>query len=199
MIKRRRRARIWAPSAPDRSIGNNGSTSNRYGAHRQGINGAQGRLWPDAATIATALGGRRSGQGFAACCPAHDDHNPSLSITDADNGRVLVHCHAGCTQSDVIAELRKMGLWGGSDRVTSASRPIVVHSDTIDVRTAKHREFALSIWEASQHASETAVEEYLRSRRLKLPAHGSMKIPPCAEASVWQLLSRNGCKNHPRH
>jgi hypothetical protein len=56
-------------------------------------------------------GCRKSGSGFMACCPAHEDREPSLSITDGDNGQVLVHCFAGCAQEDVIRELRNRGLW----------------------------------------------------------------------------------------
>ena len=54
---------------------------------------------------------RRRGAGWTACCPAHDDSNPSLSITDAVGGRVLVRCHAGCSQDAVIDALRARGLW----------------------------------------------------------------------------------------
>jgi hypothetical protein len=45
-----------------------------------------------------------------ACCPAHDDRNPSLSIREAD-GKVLVRCHAGCPQQAVIDALKARGLW----------------------------------------------------------------------------------------
>jgi 5S rRNA maturation endonuclease (ribonuclease M5) len=60
--------------------------------------------------IAEALKGHRSGAGWMAQCPAHEDRNPSLSIAEAD-GKVLVNCHAGCPQDDVIAALRDRGLW----------------------------------------------------------------------------------------
>ena len=40
---------------------------------------------------------RRSGDGWQAHCPAHDDQRASLSIRSGTLGRVLVHCHAGCT------------------------------------------------------------------------------------------------------
>jgi putative DNA primase/helicase len=40
-----------------------------------------------------------------ALCPAHDDHNPSLAISEK-NGKVLVHCHAGCSQRDVLDALK---------------------------------------------------------------------------------------------
>ena len=42
---------------------------------------------------------------FMARCPAHDDHDPSLSISEGDDGRALVHCHAGCTVDAVLAVL----------------------------------------------------------------------------------------------
>lgn len=64
-----------------------------------------------AAAIAQGLGGKRAGRDtFMCCCPAHDDSNPSLSVSDKD-GKVLFHCHAGCGQRDVIAALKNLGLW----------------------------------------------------------------------------------------
>ena len=41
-------------------------------------------------------GARKSGSQWAALCPAHDDSSPSLAISEGDDGRVLLHCHAGC-------------------------------------------------------------------------------------------------------
>ena len=40
---------------------------------------------------------RKAGDGWSACCPAHDDRNPSLSISAGSDGRALLKCHAGCT------------------------------------------------------------------------------------------------------
>jgi CHC2 zinc finger len=39
---------------------------------------------------------------WVACCPAHEDKSPSLSIRE-DADRVLVHCFAGCSVDDVVA------------------------------------------------------------------------------------------------
>ncbi|MBN1458340.1 MAG: hypothetical protein JXA57_02305 [Armatimonadetes bacterium] len=49
---------------------------------------------------------RRDGQEKAyARCPAHDDQNPSLSISVGTDGRVLLKCHAGCKAEDILSEL----------------------------------------------------------------------------------------------
>lgn len=48
----------------------------------------------------------RKGDGIEACCPAHDDHNPSLSVAPGTKGRdVVIHCHAGCDAGAVMAAL----------------------------------------------------------------------------------------------
>lgn len=39
---------------------------------------------------------------WLACCPAHEDDSPSLAIRELDDGRVLVHCFAGCSALDVV-------------------------------------------------------------------------------------------------
>jgi hypothetical protein len=65
----------------------------------------------DAATIAERLGGQRSGNGWLCLCPAHGDKNPSLSVGLSDDGRLLFHCHSGCSQEEVIQALRDRGLW----------------------------------------------------------------------------------------
>lgn len=66
--------------------------------------------------IARELGGaRKSGAGWVARCPAHDDRNPSLSLSER-NGKLLVHCFAGCPQDAVIDALRDRGLWPEPER-----------------------------------------------------------------------------------
>ena len=39
---------------------------------------------------------------WRASCPAHEDKNPSLSIREMDDGRVLLHCFAGCGAVEVL-------------------------------------------------------------------------------------------------
>lgn len=40
---------------------------------------------------------------YHARCPAHDDRGPSLTVRDTEDGRILVHCFAGCDVQDVLA------------------------------------------------------------------------------------------------
>ena len=54
--------------------------------------------------LARLQGARRSGNGWMARCPAHADKSPSLSMRD-ENGRVLLHCFAGCAVEDICAAL----------------------------------------------------------------------------------------------
>jgi putative DNA primase/helicase len=42
---------------------------------------------------------------WSAKCPAHEDRSPSLSIKTLDDGRVLIHCHAGCSAIDVLTAI----------------------------------------------------------------------------------------------
>ena len=46
-----------------------------------------------------------NGSRLAARCPAHEDSRASLSVTEASDGKLLVHCHAGCKSEDICAAL----------------------------------------------------------------------------------------------
>ena len=47
--------------------------------------------------IAKAIGNaRKTSNGWLVPCVCHDDRNPSLHISDGDDGKILVHCFANC-------------------------------------------------------------------------------------------------------
>jgi hypothetical protein len=48
---------------------------------------------------------RPSGAGYDAACPSHEDDDPSLSVGAGDDGRILLHCHAGCSPEAILGEL----------------------------------------------------------------------------------------------
>ena len=54
--------------------------------------------------VAHLDGVRETGHGkYIARCPAHDDRSPSLAVRHCGDGRVLLHCFAGCETEDVLA------------------------------------------------------------------------------------------------
>jgi hypothetical protein len=56
--------------------------------------------------------------GYQARCPAHDDRDPSLSLAEGDDGRVLLYCHAGCSVEAITSAIgvRMRDLFQRSDR-----------------------------------------------------------------------------------
>lgn len=55
-------------------------------------------------TLLDRLEAVKGGHGrWIARCPAHADRSPSLSIRECDDGRILVHCHAGCSPADIMS------------------------------------------------------------------------------------------------
>jgi hypothetical protein len=60
---------------------------------------------------------------WTARCPAHDDRAPSLSVGTGDDGRALVHCHAGCTAKAIVAVLGLTMADLMAERTTDTRRP----------------------------------------------------------------------------
>lgn len=67
---------------------------------------------------------------WQACCPAHDDSSPSLSIADGATGTVL-HCHAGCDPQAVLDALAL----NFSDLYAAAPPPRPAATETVYVYT----------------------------------------------------------------
>lgn len=42
---------------------------------------------------------------YVACCPAHGDRNPSMTIKETDDGKILLHCFAGCSVSEIAGAI----------------------------------------------------------------------------------------------
>ncbi len=45
---------------------------------------------------------KKSGAGYTARCPAHEDKRNSLSIGIGEDGKILLHCHAGCPLENIL-------------------------------------------------------------------------------------------------
>lgn len=133
-----------------------------------------------AETIAKALGGHRAGATWMARCPAHDDRSPSLSISTGKDGKVLVRCHAGCDQRDVIAALGRRGLWDAIGRCTDRFSYKQRNSTATepDLAAMARTAAALAIWRASQGIAGSLAETYLRSRGISLSPPPSLRFHP---------------------
>lgn len=42
---------------------------------------------------------------WIACCPAHEDKSPSMTVKELDDGRVLIHDFAGCDPLSILAAI----------------------------------------------------------------------------------------------
>lgn len=173
-----------------------------------------------AAEISDALGGSRCGAGYLARCPAHDDSTPSLSIADGQHAPVIVHCYAGCSQTAVIAALRKMGLWMDGKPMSDAE-----HRQTEKRVAARQREQKKAHAAAAKRARDIAWWEtvdapadhpYLCAKKLPprslrmytghlsighLDVHGALVVPlvdPDGDVASLQFIAANGEKRFLR-
>lgn len=155
--------------------------------------------------IAIALDGKRNGSGYMVYCPCHDDHTPSLSIRDGGNGKLLVHCFAGCDGTDVLAELRRLRLLDGyENKGTRNSRKHAAYSSSDDAER-KRLERARIIWRSStslnvktphDRASEQQIERSKVAHLHTWPAHVYLKThrgitPPFPEALRGRNIVHN--------
>jgi len=158
-----------------------------------------------AESIAKALGGRKVGSDWLARCPAHDDRTPSLSIRDSENGKVLVRCHAGCDQGDVVSHLKASGLWGLIiPRIPlRGAAPLLIAQREPHPDDTRRTSAARSIWWGSKLANQSLVETYLASRKLSLPEtlrlrfHPSLKHPSGESWPAMVALVTDGVSDEP--
>ena len=133
-----------------------------------------------ASKIAEALGGSlvpdAKGNFLCSCpCPGHADFRPSLSLCDRE-GKVLLHCFAGCRQQDVIAALQRLKLWSGRPSQNAhATRPATPAKPAQPPRATD----SLKPWrDASPIVAGSLIELYLRNRELEIPAGAPLRYAP---------------------
>ena len=144
----------------------------------------------EANSIAKALGGRRAGAGWTARCPAHADSTPSLSISVSSNAKVLVHCHAGCDQAQVIGALKFRGLWRDQSS-RSFTRDYLRKPVKDPVRYDADRTLvAKALWTKSIPAKGTPVETYLKKRSLNILLPATLRfLPPTGDYPPTMLAA----------
>lgn len=122
-------------------------------------------------------GVRPTGSGWKALCPAHDDHRPSLSVNEGEDGRCLVYCHAGCTTGQVIEAL---GLEMG-DLFPESSGPSSVGRSSAQKKLLDLVEYAdVELFHDEQHMPHAA-----------MTVNGHREVWPIAsEGFTWWLRHR---------
>jgi hypothetical protein len=140
------------------------------------------------AALVKALGGRYG----MARCPAHKDRTPSLSVSERD-GKVLIHCHAGCSQEDVWQALKDRGLVGKYETsFRIRRRETVLHIKHPDPSEPDRRAAALAIWEASVPALHTPAQAYLQCRGIVIQPPACIRYHPGINALVALVQASDG-------
>ena len=112
---------------------------------------------------------------WVARCPAHEDRDPSLSVSVKD-GRVLLHCFAGCAPDEVLGAvgLTWKDLRGGESwawRPPFPSRPKLEP----EAPSPKDLERWEALWERAKPA-HPILTRYLRARGLSLEPPPTLRV-----------------------
>ncbi|MDD2868642.1 toprim domain-containing protein [Neomegalonema sp.] len=132
-----------------------------------------------AETLTKALGGLWSSGSGLACCPAHEDRAPSLSLREGESGKLLLNCFAGCAFAAVLAALKARGLISGEVRPDPQAQALRREQEARR-REARSRcgDWAARIWGESLPISETQAEAYLRKRGALGPLSRNLRHHP---------------------
>ncbi len=112
-------------------------------------------------------GVRKTGKGWMAKCPAHEDDHASLSISEGDDGRILVKCFAGCTAKQITSAvgLSLKDLFNGRGVGCSFTPGIHLHTCT------SHKQHAENTINLGVHAENTdlhtcTISAYAKAKKL---------------------------------
>lgn len=141
-------------------------------------------------------GVRKSGSGWLARCPAHEDRNASLSLKITPEGRLLAHCFAGCTFEEIRLAL---GLSG--EHFFPSSRTTETGGPTPEQIEAQKK--AARLWQGAKPARED--HPYLSKKQIA-PHHSrqiddSLMIPlqdSSGQLRNLQFISPDGTKRFLR-
>lgn len=102
---------------------------------------------------------RATKDGWIACCPAHDDSNPSLSIKEGEDGRVLLCCRAHCDHKEIAAARG----WEVSDLFDANATPAAAKKKASRPKAEKKAGQAFATADAAQKAYERTLGKPARS------------------------------------
>jgi hypothetical protein len=92
--------------------------------------------------IALLKGVKKTPQGWAAQCPAHEDKRSSLSIKEGEKG-IVCKCHAGCGVKDIAAAvgLKLADLFSESKNSRAPAPPVnrVTAGKKVSLRSKRNK------------------------------------------------------------
>jgi len=151
---------------------------------------------------------------WMACCPAHADRTPSLSVSEGEGGRTLFKCFAGCPAESVAAALgyRMADLMGGQEEKgrgrkekgaaarrepeTRNQKPGTKRRDPFslaglrpgDVWRMRGRDLAFVCWYDYRDASGAVLYRKLRFRHADGPGKTFIQVTPARDGTPrWEF------------
>ena len=109
----------------------------------------------------------------AACCPAHKDSSPSLTITDKGE-RLLIHCFAGCGANEILSAigLDYSVLYPEMDRHYSAERPNRGKPDAYEVMFLSMYQSAVERGDEIKQSDRAKYFDIIQRKRNKRSRYG---------------------------
>lgn len=112
---------------------------------------------------------RTSPTSWRACCPGHQGTNPTaLSITEAEDGKVMLHCFRGCSPDEIVSAvgLTLSDLFPPDDKIGTHDRPRKLPFNPLDVLASTSNEAMLVSLCAIDVANGKTLTDDQRSRLL---------------------------------
>lgn len=105
---------------------------------------------------------------WLACCPAHNDKTPSMTVSEVDDGRILIHCFAGCEPLNIVESVGFTMADLFPERL-GEHKPIRHPFSALDVLRALRHEAAVMAL-ACAHAAEGKPIHEIHKQRVDLAA-----------------------------
>lgn len=132
--------------------------------------------------ITLQLGGKwnNTARQGVACCPAHHDKTPSLSIREASDGTLLMYCHAGCEFDEIIASLHTVDAMNVDQNTDFLTAIKTAQQDNASL-------FAEKLWNQAKPIQGTPAEIYLRRRGIFTKLPQSLRFHPECKHHIFGL------------
>jgi len=142
-----------------------------------------------AEAFAALVEARRTRPGkWQAHCPAHQDRSPSLSIRAGNDGRVLLHCFAGCSHLAIAAAL------GLSARELFAGNVALAPAERIALGIAREERERKAREERKERIA--AFDRARRSEAIVNKLGEKLARTPEAEGTELSRLFHQACEKH---